>query len=128
MIQLYIYFPDIDFLLRTERALKYGPLESPIDETIQGTLILYMLLNGLIILDACSIFEKIKLPKCSWKAALSKSQKKYVKTIKTMKGPHERNPIKRTATKTKPSGDVQREVESDFDQWRVAKNAKLDKP
>ena len=131
MIQLYIYSPDIDFLLRTERALKYGPPESPTDETIEGTLILYMLLNGLIILDACSIFEKIKLPKCSWKAALSKSQKKYVKTIKTIKttkGPYERNPIKRTATKTKPSGDVQREVESDFDQWRVAKNAKLDKP
>ena len=45
-----------------------------------------------------------------------------------MKGPHERNLIKRTATKTKPSGDVQRKVESDFDQWRVTKHAKLDKP
>jgi len=79
MIQLYIYFPDIDLLLRTERALKYGPLESPTDETIEGTLILYMLLNGLIILDACSIFEKIKLPKCSWKAALSESPKNTLK-------------------------------------------------
>ena len=129
MIQPYIYIPDIDLLLRTERALKYGPTESPTDETIEGTLILYMLLNGLIILDACSIFEKIKLPKCSWKAALSKSQKKYVKTIKTIKttkGPYERNPIKRTATKTKPSGDVQREAASAFDQWRETKHAKLE--
>jgi len=42
-----------------------------------------------------------------------------------MKGPHERNPIKRTATKTKTSGNVQREVASAFDQWRETEHAKL---
>ena len=74
-MQPYIYFPEIDVLLRTERALKYGPPESPNDDGMEGTLTLYMLLHGMIRQRAAvSVLNKKEM----WLEKSSSQQQKEV--------------------------------------------------